>query len=135
MAPAPRKSPGPSPQRRELYFFTLYRMLEAALLALVAFSPAGEYLLQIRQPALLQSVVMLYVVAAITLLVAGYRSELPPSRQAATISAVSPLSTEGSLALVITSIDRATGAASALWACTAWAKRKVWARARVDRRG
>lgn len=83
MARAPRKSPGPSPQRRELYFFTLYRMLEASLLALVAFSPAGEYLLQIRQPALLQSVVMLYFVAAITLLVAGYRSELPPSRQAA----------------------------------------------------
>ena len=83
MATAPRKSPGPSPQRRELYFFALYRMLEAALLALVAFSPAGEYLLQIRQPALLQSVVVLYFVAAITLLVAGYRSELPPSRQAA----------------------------------------------------
>ena len=83
MASAPRKPPGPSPQRRELYFFALYRMLEAALLALVAFSPAGEYLLQIRQPALLQSVVVLYLVAAITLLVAGYRSELPHSKQAA----------------------------------------------------
>ena len=83
MAHAPRKLPGPSPQRRELYFFNLYRMLEAALLALVAFSPAGEYLLQISQPALLQSVVVLYFVAAIALLVAGYRSELTPSRQAA----------------------------------------------------
>ncbi|KFL35883.1 sensor histidine kinase [Arenimonas donghaensis] len=83
MAPASRKSPGPSPQRRELYFFSLWRMLEASLLALVAFSPAGEYLLQVRQPALLQSVVVLYLVAAVTLLVAGYRSDLPPSRQAA----------------------------------------------------
>lgn len=83
MAHAPRKPAGPSPQRRELYFFALYRVLEAALLALVAFSPAGEYLLEIRQPAVLQSIVVLYMVAAIALLVAGYRSELSPPRQAA----------------------------------------------------
>lgn len=81
MAPTPRKPASPSPQRRELYFFTLYRVLEACLLALVAFSPAGEFLLKIREPAMLQSIVVLYMVAAISLLIAGYRSELSAARQ------------------------------------------------------
>ena len=64
----PRKAIAHSPQRRELYFFTLYRMLEAALLALVAFSPAGEMMLEIREPVVLQSIVELYVLAATALL-------------------------------------------------------------------
>ncbi len=83
MAPTPRKSQAPSPQRRELYFFTLYRVLEAALLAMVAFSPAGEMLLTIRQPTILQSLVVLYMVAAIALLVASYRSQAPAPKQTA----------------------------------------------------
>lgn len=83
MAPAPRSIPAIVPQRRELYFFTLYRVLEGALLALVAFSPMGEVLLEIRQPNVLQSVVVLYLVAAIALVVASYRSDLSPAHQAA----------------------------------------------------
>ena len=83
MARAPRKSLVKSPQRRELYFFTLYRTLEAALLALVAFSPMGELMLNIREPAMLKSIVVLYLVGATALLLASYRSEIPAPRQAA----------------------------------------------------
>ena len=83
MAPNPRKSQASSPQRRELYFFTLYRELEAALLGLVAFSPVGELLLTIREPAILQSTVVLYMFASVGLLVASYRSQMPAPNQAA----------------------------------------------------
>ena len=62
--PSPRSAHAASPQRRELYFFTLYRVLEAALLALVAFSPLGEFMLEIREPGLLQTLVVLYLAAA-----------------------------------------------------------------------
>lgn len=82
MAP-PHDSPKTPPQRRELYFFTLYRMLEAALLALVAYSPASEYLIEIVQPGLLQAVVAVYVAAAAALVLASYRSHMPAAHQAA----------------------------------------------------
>ena len=36
--------------RRELYFFTLYRALEAGLLALVMFSPFGDLFVDPRFP-------------------------------------------------------------------------------------
>jgi two-component system sensor histidine kinase PilS (NtrC family) len=98
MARSPRKHLATSPQRRELYFFTLYRMLEAALLALVAFSPVGEMLLVIRDPGLLQSIVVLYIVAAIALLVASYRSHMPAPRQAAIGLAIDILVVAGTLA-------------------------------------
>ncbi|HLS84476.1 MAG TPA: HAMP domain-containing sensor histidine kinase [Arenimonas sp.] len=81
--PRPATVPNVPPQRRELYFFTLYRVLEAALLALVTFSPVGEYLLLISEPTLLRSVVVLYVVISIALLVASYRSHLSTAQQAA----------------------------------------------------
>ena len=83
MAAPRKKTLATSPQRRELYFFTLYRMLEAALLALVAFSPAGQWMLEIREPLVLQSIVVLYLVAATALLLASYRSDIPAPRQAA----------------------------------------------------
>jgi len=96
---SPRPHPGaPSPQRRELYFFTLYRMLEAALLALVAFSPAGEWMLEIREPVVLKSIVVLYVVAATALLVASHRSDIPAPRQAAAGLGLDILVVAGTLA-------------------------------------
>ncbi len=79
----PRKPQPQAPQRRELYFFTLYRVLEAALLGLVAFSPAGEILLAVREPGILQSIVVLYMVAAIALLIASHRSLMPAPQQTA----------------------------------------------------
>ncbi|MBP6626857.1 MAG: PAS domain-containing sensor histidine kinase, partial [Arenimonas sp.] len=98
MSRKPRKPQATTPQRRELYFFTLYRMLEAALLALVAFSPAGEYLLQIREPGVLQSMVVLYMVASLALLVASHRSHIPAPRQAAIGLGIDLLVAAGTLA-------------------------------------
>jgi two-component system sensor histidine kinase PilS (NtrC family) len=98
MSRKPRKPPASAPQRRELYFFTLYRMLEAALLALVAFSPAGEYLLEIREPGALRTIVVLYMVASVGLLLASYRSHIPAPRQAAIGLAIDLLVAAGTLA-------------------------------------
>ena len=98
MAPSPPKHQATSPQRRELYFFTLYRVLEAALLCLVAFSPAGEYLLEVREPTLLRSIVVLYVAAAIALLVASHRSHHSARWQAAIGLGIDLLAVAGILA-------------------------------------
>ena len=98
MAPTYRKSQPVSPQRRELYFFTLYRVLEAAILSMVAFSPAGEFLLTITNPGLLQSIVVLYVVASLALLVASYRSQIPAPNQAAIGLAIDLVVAAGTLA-------------------------------------
>jgi len=81
--PAPRDTPFASPQRRELYFFTLYRVLEAALLSLVAFSPLGAFMLEIRQPTLLQSIVAIYFAVALAMVYASHRSQMSPRQQAA----------------------------------------------------
>ncbi|HEX4853457.1 HAMP domain-containing sensor histidine kinase [Arenimonas sp.] len=81
--PNHRNAHAASPQRRELYFFTLYRLLEVALLALVAFSPLGELMLEIRQPVVLQVLVMVYLAAALGMVYASFRSQMPPRRQAA----------------------------------------------------
>jgi two-component system, NtrC family, sensor histidine kinase PilS len=83
MAPRPGRKTQISPQRRELYFFTLYRVLEAALLALVAFSPLGGMLVQVREPGILEGTVVLYAVAAVALLLSAYRSGMETRQQAA----------------------------------------------------
>jgi two-component system, NtrC family, sensor histidine kinase PilS len=62
--------------RRELYFFTLYRVLEAALLALVMFSPAGALIEVPRHPLLGQAVAGAYLLAALLLLAGGRRGDL-----------------------------------------------------------
>ena len=72
-----------SPQRRELYFFTLYRTLEASLYALVAFSPAGDSFLRIKHPALAQGTAVLYLAASLGLMLTGRRDEYRLRRQAA----------------------------------------------------
>ena len=105
MAPTHRPKPTISPQRRELYFFTLYRVLEASLLALVAFSPLGELLLQVREPTILEATVVLYAIGSIGLLLAAYRSRTDTRVQAAmglgldlAVAAVTLATTAGSAA-------------------------------------
>jgi two-component system sensor histidine kinase PilS (NtrC family) len=71
-----------SPQRRELYFFTLYRVLEAALLALVAFSPVGELLVQVREPTILQATVVMYWIVALALALSAHRGRSDTAVQA-----------------------------------------------------
>ena len=53
--------------RRELYFFSLYRTFEAALLALVLFSPFGFLAGEPRLPLLGRAVSFLYLLAALLL--------------------------------------------------------------------
>lgn len=57
--------------RRELYFFTLYRALEAAFLALVVFSVFGDFFGDPRNPALGRVAASLYLVAALGLYISG----------------------------------------------------------------
>ena len=61
--------------RRELYFFSLYRVLEAALLALILFSPAGVLVGSPRHPPLGQLTTLLYVLASLVLLVWAQRRQ------------------------------------------------------------
>ncbi|KFN43117.1 sensor histidine kinase [Arenimonas oryziterrae] len=61
------------PQRRELYFFNLFRTLEAGILALVAFTPLGQMTVEILQLPILQATAVIYVGAAIGLLFATRR--------------------------------------------------------------
>ena len=62
--------------RRELYFFTLYRALEAGLLALVLFSPAGALIETPRHLALGRTVAAAYLVAAALLFLVRGRGPL-----------------------------------------------------------
>jgi hypothetical protein len=59
--PANPKQPMPSnpkdiasPQHRELYFFALFRVLESGILGIVAFTPLGLTMAEIRQPLLIK---------------------------------------------------------------------------------
>ena len=54
--------------RRELYFFALYRVLEASLLALMLFSPVGALIGQPRDVPLGRAVVPVYLLLALGLL-------------------------------------------------------------------
>jgi two-component system sensor histidine kinase PilS (NtrC family) len=66
MPPAPPDTP--SPQHRELYFFALFRVLEAGILGLVAFTPLGRTMAEIREPLILKMVASGYFIAAVYLL-------------------------------------------------------------------
>ncbi len=57
--------------RRELYFFALYRVLEAGILAALMFSPLGEVLGQPRHEVLGMGVAIAYLVLALALLFIG----------------------------------------------------------------
>ncbi|MDC7807760.1 HAMP domain-containing sensor histidine kinase [Luteimonas sp BLCC-B24] len=58
----------PGLMQRELALFSLYRLLEAALLALLVFSPWGELLGEVVDPAVAISVSLGYLVASVGLL-------------------------------------------------------------------
>ncbi|MCC6561665.1 MAG: two-component sensor histidine kinase [Xanthomonadales bacterium] len=57
--------------QRETYFFSLYRILQATLLAGLLFTPFGSELVSIDHPLLARSVAMCYLIAAIVLLLWG----------------------------------------------------------------
>ena len=59
--------------RRELYFFTLYRIFEAALLCLAVFSPVGVLLSQPSHPQLAAALALAYLVGALILFATGRR--------------------------------------------------------------
>nr|WP_298131603.1 ATP-binding protein [uncultured Pseudoxanthomonas sp.] len=57
--------------RRELYFFALYRVLEAGILAALLFSPLGEVLGEPRHPDLGTAVAIAYLVLALVFFFVG----------------------------------------------------------------
>ena len=57
--------------RRELYFFGLYRTLEAGIIAALVFSPMAELIGAPRNPGLASTVAVAYLVVAVVLLVLG----------------------------------------------------------------
>jgi two-component system sensor histidine kinase PilS (NtrC family) len=72
-----------NPEHRELYFFALFRLLEAGILGIVAFTPLGLTMAVIREPMLLQAAVLGYFAVALFLLYGSRRDDFPVRRQAA----------------------------------------------------
>ncbi|HUP92232.1 MAG TPA: ATP-binding protein [Solimonas sp.] len=72
-----------TPQQREVYFFALYRLLEAGLLALIAFAPAGMLPSELIFPSVAKLGAVAYVAIALWLLAASLRSQMRLRRQAA----------------------------------------------------
>ena len=65
--------------RRELHFFSLYRVLEAALLCLVVFSPVGVWLGGLpRHPAMAAAVAAFYLLSACLLFFARRHGHVRP---------------------------------------------------------
>ena len=62
--------------RRELHFFTLYRLLEAALLTFLLFSPVSEYISAPRDEGVAQATAASYLFAALVLFVIRKRGDL-----------------------------------------------------------
>ena len=78
--------PAPAPaslQHRELYFFALFRVLEAGILGIVAFTPLGATMAEIREPVLLQIATMGYFLVGLFLLYTSRRPDFGLRRQAA----------------------------------------------------
>ena len=71
------------PQHRELYFFALFRVLEAGILGIVAFTPLGLTMAVIREPALLQVASLSYFLVSLFLLWSSRREDIGPRTQAA----------------------------------------------------
>jgi two-component system sensor histidine kinase PilS (NtrC family) len=94
-------------QRRELYFFTLFRAFEASLLALAALTPAGSRLLAMPFPVVVQAAAVAYLLASALLLVYGRNLARRLRRQAAiglcidlAVAGVVLVSTEGGESVV-----------------------------------
>lgn len=77
--PTSSASPIQAAIRRELHFFTLYRVLEAALLCLTVFSPVGVLLGGMpRHPVLAMLVAIIYLLLACLLFFVRRRDEVRP---------------------------------------------------------
>lgn len=70
-----------SGQRRELYFFALFRLLEAALLVGLAFSPLGSRLITLVSEQSTQVAAIAYLLGAVALLLAAVRFRAAPATQ------------------------------------------------------
>ncbi|HVI57342.1 MAG TPA: HAMP domain-containing sensor histidine kinase [Luteimonas sp.] len=68
-----RRNAAETALRRELYLSALYRMLEASLLALMVFSPAGALIGEPRDPFLARTVALAYLPMALALLLSSRR--------------------------------------------------------------
>jgi two-component system sensor histidine kinase PilS (NtrC family) len=79
----PRHPDASSPQHRELYFFALFRMLEAGILGIVAFTPLGLTMAEIRAPVILKLAAAAYFFTATGLLWLSRREDVRLRRQAA----------------------------------------------------
>ena len=62
--------------RRELHFFTLYRLLEAAMLLLVLFGPIAEQLPEARHALFAQAIAIAYAFSAVLLFAFGRKGDL-----------------------------------------------------------
>ena len=85
MAPAAKPTRIQAPEsalRRELYLFSLYRVLEAAMLALIVFSPAGSLIAEPRNALLAQTVALAYLPMALALLLYSRREGVPAAQHA-----------------------------------------------------
>jgi two-component system sensor histidine kinase PilS (NtrC family) len=83
MAPALASAPADL-QHRELYFFALFRVLEAGILGIVAFTPLGLTMADIRHPLLIQLAAAGYFLSSLLLLYASRTDFFPATTQAAT---------------------------------------------------
>jgi two-component system sensor histidine kinase PilS (NtrC family) len=71
------------PLHRELYFFALFRLLESGILGIVAFTPLGLTMAEIRAPILLKLAAAGYFLGALVLLWLSRESAMRLRRQAA----------------------------------------------------
>jgi two-component system, NtrC family, sensor histidine kinase PilS len=78
-----RQFSGEAALRRELYFFTLYRLLQAVLLAFMVFSPFGEALVPQRSAGVATGLALAFPAIAVVLFLAGLNPRLGLRRQAA----------------------------------------------------
>ncbi|MCB1555565.1 MAG: hypothetical protein KDJ14_17335 [Xanthomonadales bacterium] len=72
-----------SAQRRELYFFTLYRVFQAGLILFLQQSPIAWPFATVTMPKVAMPVAVCYVIAAVVLMLAARRSQLPLAVQVA----------------------------------------------------
>ncbi len=79
---APRSGAAETALRHELYLLALYRTLEASLLALMVFGPAGALIGEPRDAFLAQTVSIAYLPMALALLLSSRRDRTPLAWQA-----------------------------------------------------
>ena len=83
--------------RRELYFFSLYRSLEAALFVFLAFSPLAMPIAALRHPMLARGVAVGYLLAALVLFLVTRKAHYGLKRQVALGLAIDILAAVGAV--------------------------------------